>query len=152
MSGEHAALTAILAAVTTLLTAAGAFMVKSRLGDVMASPSTREETAVQQMASLLDKLANFQNEREIRLLDSQDKALETVVRMTAVIEKLTVSVQSHDQSTGERVQILTGDHKEILTCLRSVTAELVLLRTAVEGMAVGMKRERDAIDEEKNGK
>ena len=151
MSGEHAALTAILAAVTTLLTAAGAFMVKSRLGDVLASPSGREETAVQRMASLLDKLANFQNEREIRLFSLQDKALDTVVQMTAVIERLSTSIQAHEASTGDRVQVLTGDHNEILICLRSVAAELAELRRSVESMAVGVNRERDAIEREKNG-
>lgn len=151
MSGEHAALTAILAAVTTLLTAAGAFMVKSRLGDVMASPSSREETAVQRMASLLDKLADFQNEREVRLFGLQDKALDTVVQMTAVIERLTTSIQVHESSTGERVQVLTGDHNEILICLRSVSAELAALTRAVENMTVGVNREHDAIENEKNG-
>jgi hypothetical protein len=148
MSGEQL-ITALLAALATLLTAAGAFMAKSKLSDVMASPSGREETAVDKMANLLDKLADFQNQREARLFDLQDKALETVGTMTLAVKEVTMSIQHHEIASLDKLSHLSGGQADILTCMQQITGQLESMGRLISDLALEVIKERGVIKEGK---
>lgn len=140
-------ITVVITAITTLLAAAGAFMAKSRLGDVVASPSTREETAVDKMAELLDRLADLQSERETRLFDLQDKALETVGMMTMAVKEVTIAIQQHDTSTTRSVDTLDQGHAEILACMQRVVGQLEGIGGLIADLALEVIRGRGGLGE-----
>jgi len=141
------ALVAVLASLTTLLTAAAGLFVKSRLGDVVASPSTREETAVAKMADLLDKLADFQAQRETRLFDLQDKAMETVGLMTMAVKEVTIAIQQHDSNTHKAVDVLDQGHGEILSCMERVVGQLEGIGGLISDLALEVIRGRGGLGE-----
>jgi hypothetical protein len=148
MSGEYL-LTAVVAALATLVTAAGVFMAKSRLSDVMASPSGREETAVDKMAALLDKLADFQSQREIRLFDLQDKALGTVATMTVAVKEVTMSIQGLDMRSRQDHLGMTEGNTAILASMENVSGQLESIGRLVSDLALEVIKERGTIKEGK---
>lgn len=148
MSTEQV-LTAIISSLATLLMAAGAFMTKSKLSDVVASPSNREETAVDKMAELLDKLADFQAQRETRLFDLQNKALEAVGTMTVAVKEVTMSLQALDgRSRQDHLRMAEGN-TAILNSMQHVSGQLDTMGKLISDLALEVIKERAAIKEAK---
>jgi hypothetical protein len=77
MSPELA--TALIAALTALLGGVGGFLAKSRLSDVIVAPHEREKTAVDTMASMLDK------------------AIDGLVRMSVSTERMGSHLSDHSR-------------------------------------------------------
>ena len=123
------AIVAILVAFGTFLGAAGGFITKSRLGDVIASGSKREETAVENMAKALGSMTQAQQERELKLISLHGTALETVGKMSGAIQSFTLSLQAHEH---DMLAVGEEGHNIALRILESVTTT----QGDIRGMAV----------------
>lgn len=113
------AIAAILVALGAFLGAAGGFIAKSRLGDVIASGAKREETAVEKMAEALGSMTADQQTRELKLIELHGKSLETVGTMSGAIQSFTLSLQAHEHD----MSIIGQDGNAVaVRILESVTA------------------------------
>lgn len=92
-------LTALIAALTAFLGGVGGFLAKSRLSDVIVAPHEREKTAVDKMASLLDK------------------AIDGLVRMSVSTERIGRHLADHASVADTQWQI-------IREMLQSIQADL----------------------------
>ncbi len=122
---DPSAWTAIIVAIAGLIGAVGGFFVKSRLGDVIASGAKREETAVDNMAQVLGSMAQSQQEREVKLIGLQEKALETVGQMSGAIQSFTLALQAHEH---DMLEVGEQGHSVATQILESVTATQVDIR------------------------
>ena len=118
---------AILGAVAGFVGAIGVFMARSGLSGVIRSGTQREETAVGQMAGLLERLATAQIDREAHLLQIQDKALETVAQMTESVTRVAVGLDTHGNDTRNYVAQLGQTQERILTEIQGTREDIVTM-------------------------
>lgn len=136
MSSE--AIVAILVALGTFLGAAGGFFAKSRLGDVIVSGSKREETAVGEMATALNTMTAAQHDRELRLLGLQEKALETVGKMSGAIQSFTLALQAHEHDMLALGEDGNNVARQILESVTDTQGEIREMAATLTDLAANM--------------
>lgn len=129
-------LSGLIGAVVALIGAVAAFIARSGLSSVIRSSSSREETAVEKMAGLLESSATRDEKREERLLIIIDKSMETVNRLTQSVTQMALQLQGHEQSenlrwsqdidSARRIQATLDDIQETIDGLEALIADLAL--------------------------
>lgn len=140
MSSE--VMVAIFSSLGTLLTAAGVFFVRSRLSDVVASGSKREETAVAKMADMLGTMAEAQINRELRMIDVTVKAIDTVGVLTQTVMDVAGHLQKHDISSAGRVEQMVRNQTDILTITAEVRDNLTDMGHLLSDVALQLLQEK----------
>ena len=124
----------IIGAVTTLLGAVAGFIARSKIGDVIASGSKREETAVDNMAAVMKSMEKAQQEREFKLIGLQEKALETVGQMSGAIQSFTLGLQAHEKGmlkVGEQGHSLSSQILESVLVTQGDIREMAVMLTDI---------------------
>lgn len=139
--------TALIAAAAALLGAAAGFMAKTRLADVIASPSSREETAVNKMAGLLER-SSARDEKTIdQVFAMLDKAVDTVAKQTGALQQIALGIQGHERDSGLRWQHERDSSTAILKSLDDVKLSVDGLEQLVTDVTVEMLKSRRADQE-----
>lgn len=135
-------LTVIIGALATLAGAAAGFIVKSRLSDVIASGSVREETAVGKMAALLERNAARDEQVLQHLLSMLDKALDTVARQTGALQQVALALQGHEQDESLRWSQDRETSAQILKAVEDARAAVAGMERLVADLALQLLAER----------
>lgn len=137
------AIAGLLVAFGTLLGAVGGFLARSRLGDVMVSGSKREETAVETMAQALKQLTGGSQDRELKLIGLQEKALDTVGQMSGAIQAFTLALQAHEHDMLELGETGHGIASEILESIRSTQVDVKEMAAMLADLALSYRPMED---------
>lgn len=141
---EPQAWAVLITALGTLLGAAGGFFARSRLGDVLASKSKREETAVDHMAQTLGDMAKSQQEREFRLIGLQEKALDTVGTMSGAIQSFTLALQTHEHDMLELGEEGHNVGRQILESVAATQCDIREMAVILTDLAATIHNPRGA--------
>lgn len=136
---------AIFSSIGTLLTAAGLFFARSKLSDVLISGPKREETAVGKMADMLGVMAEAQIQRELKLIEAQMKAVETVDGLTKTVIDVAGHLQIHETNSAGWVEQMVRNQNDILGMTADIRDNLTDMGHLLSDVALQMlqdKRER----------
>lgn len=134
------AVTAIISATITLVTALGVFMARSKISEVLRSGTAREETAVQQMAGLLEILAKAQIDREIHLLNIQGRALDVVAEVSRGLTRVATNLDAHDRGVAKLTGILKENQKQIQVTVDDTQGDIKVLSQMVTDLGLEVIR------------
>jgi hypothetical protein len=136
---DQTAVAALVAAVVAVLTA---LFGKEAFGRLMLSGQGREDTAVKQMAGLLENSAARDAKTVDSLFSMLDKALDAVTRGTGALQGIALAMQGHEHDEGLRFAHDRETSQQILRELDGLAESLSGLGKLITDLALEILAER----------